>query len=94
MTLKKKIVRLVWFILFICLVYRVSPAASAEAAKAVAAGETKENRDERMKWWRQARFGMFIHWGLYAMPARHEWVKNRERITERGLPKVFRIIQS
>ncbi|MGF7082902.1 alpha-L-fucosidase, partial [Mucilaginibacter sp. UYCu711] len=23
-------------------------------------------RDERMKWWREARFGMFIHWGDYA----------------------------
>ena len=25
--------------------------------------------DERMEWWREARFGMFIHWGLYAVPA-------------------------
>jgi alpha-L-fucosidase len=31
--------------------------------------ETKTERDKRMKWWRQARFGMFIHWGLYAVPA-------------------------
>jgi alpha-L-fucosidase len=30
--------------------------------------ETPEQRDVRMKWWRQARFGMFIHWGLYAIP--------------------------
>lgn len=29
-------------------------------------------QDERMKWWREARFGMFIHWGLYAIPA-GEW---------------------
>ncbi|MDD8025783.1 MAG: alpha-L-fucosidase [Acidobacteriota bacterium] len=35
-----------------------------------------------MKWWTEARFGMFIHWGLYALPARHEWVKNREHITD------------
>ena len=27
------------------------------------------SKDERMKWWRDARFGMFIHWGLYAVPA-------------------------
>ncbi|MFI5386161.1 MAG: alpha-L-fucosidase [Fimbriimonadales bacterium] len=33
------------------------------------AGETKEHRDARMKWWREARFGMFIHWGLYAQLA-------------------------
>ena len=31
--------------------------------------ETSEQRDARMAWWRQARFGMFIHWGVYAVPA-------------------------
>lgn len=29
-------------------------------------GETPEQRDERMRWWREARFGMFVHWGLYS----------------------------
>ena len=29
-------------------------------------------------WFTHDRFGMFIHWGLYSMAARHEWVKNRE----------------
>lgn len=33
------------------------------------ANETKEQRDARMKWWREARFGMFIHWGVYSVPA-------------------------
>jgi alpha-L-fucosidase len=31
--------------------------------------ETTMERDARMKWWRDARFGMFIHWGVYAVPA-------------------------
>jgi alpha-L-fucosidase len=31
--------------------------------------ETPAQRDARMAWWRDARFGMFIHWGLYAVPA-------------------------
>ena len=31
--------------------------------------ETKEQRDARMAWWRDAKFGMFIHWGVYAVPA-------------------------
>jgi len=31
--------------------------------------ETPEQRDARMKWWREARFGMFIHWGVYSVPA-------------------------
>jgi len=33
------------------------------------------------KWFVNDRFGMFIHWGLYSMPARHEWVRNNEQIS-------------
>lgn len=51
--------------------------------------ETPEQKLERMKWWTDARFGMFIHWGLYSMPARHEWVKNRERLTDEDYQKYF-----
>lgn len=36
---------------------------------------------ERTAWWREARFGMFIHFGAYAVPARGEWVKSNERLT-------------
>ena len=36
---------------------------------------------ERTAWWREARFGMFIHFGVYAVPARGEWVKSNERLT-------------
>ena len=43
-------------------------------------GESAEAKAERLKWWTDARFGMFIHFGLYAMPARHEWVKSNERL--------------
>ncbi|MFN4227269.1 MAG: alpha-L-fucosidase [Candidatus Ratteibacteria bacterium] len=32
------------------------------------------------EWFINARFGLFIHWGLYALPARHEWVRHREEI--------------
>lgn len=39
-----------------------------------------EERTKRTEWYRDARFGMFIHWGLYAIPARGEWVRSRERI--------------
>ena len=42
--------------------------------------ETPAQRDARMAWWRDARFGMFIHFGLYAAPARHEWVRSVEGI--------------
>lgn len=36
--------------------------------------------EERIKWFHKARFGMFIHWGLYAIPARGEWVMLQEQI--------------
>ncbi len=35
----------------------------------------------RTQWWREARFGMFIHFGAYSVPARGEWVKSNERLT-------------
>jgi alpha-L-fucosidase len=52
--------------------------------------ETKEQRDARMAWWREAKFGLFIHWGVYAVPAGFyqdkpvkgigEWIMNRGKI--------------
>ena len=51
--------------------------------------ETQEEKEKRMEWWTEARFGMFIHWGLYAQAARHEWVKKRERISDADYQKYF-----
>ena len=34
---------------------------------------TKEQKDAHMAWWREAKFGLFVHWGLYAIPADGEW---------------------
>jgi alpha-L-fucosidase len=51
--------------------------------------ETPEQKSKRMAWWTDARFGMFIHWGLYALPARHEWVKNYEKMTNEQYQKYF-----
>lgn len=42
------------------------------AAPALAQASAPDESDSRMDWWRDARFGMFIHWGLYAVPA-GEW---------------------
>jgi alpha-L-fucosidase len=54
--------------------------------------ETSEQRDKRMEWWREARFGMFIHWGVYAIPAGEwkgepvkgisEWIQSKGQIPE------------
>lgn len=40
-------------------------------------------------WFIHDRFGLFIHWGIYALPARHEWVKNREKIPDEEYQKYF-----
>jgi alpha-L-fucosidase len=40
-------------------------------------------------WFVQDRFGMFIHWGLYALPARHEWVQSRELIAAEAYQRYF-----
>src|SRR5438093_13725292 len=36
------------------------------------------DRARRMKWWHEAKFGMFIHWGLYSVLGRHEWAMENE----------------
>ena len=41
-----------------------------------------EAYNKRVAWYQKARFGMFIHWGLYAIPARGEWVRSVEEMPE------------
>ena len=65
-----------------------STAANLVSAQGVR--ETATQKDARMAWWRDARFGMFIHWGLYAVPAGvwkgervtglGEWIQERAKI--------------
>jgi alpha-L-fucosidase len=60
--------------------------------------ESVYDRDKRMAWWREARFGMFIHWGLYAIPAGvwrgrcipgiGEWIMYNARIPVREYEKL------
>ncbi len=40
-------------------------------------------------WFTHDRFGMFIHWGLYSMPGRHEWIRNYEEIPNEDYEKYF-----
>src|SRR6056297_3563015 len=50
--------------------------------------ESEKEIDQRMDWWRKARFGMFIHWGLYSIPAgkwgdetgHAEWIRTTAQI--------------
>jgi len=74
------------FVLVGLLLGLLSPAASPAALP----GETEEEKDQRMEWWRDGKFGMFIHWGLYAIPAGEwkgkkipgigEWIMHRAKI--------------
>src|SRR5207302_4066470 len=54
-------------------------AASATTLTASPAGG-EADRAARLKWWHEARFGMFIHWGLYSVLGRHEWAMEMEGI--------------
>lgn len=47
----------------------VAAVVSVSAVAQPYTNESPAQRAERMKWWREARFGMFIHWGVYAVPA-------------------------
>lgn len=58
-------------------------------AQSVFSQNPYEARQQRTEWFRDARFGMFIHWGIYAIPARGEWVKTQEKISEEAYQKYF-----
>ena len=49
----------------------------------------REEYEKRIEWFREARFGMFIHFGLYAIPARGEWVRSTEQMTREQYQKYF-----
>lgn len=53
-------------------------------ASAICCGQTesKQDFDQRAAWWREARFGMFIHWGLYAIPADATNLKGEHAVAE------------
>jgi alpha-L-fucosidase len=48
----------------------------------LARDETPPARAARMKWFHDARFGIFIHWGVYSVPARGEWYMNNAKVPE------------
>src|SRR5215470_9291816 len=55
-------------------------AQTGRAASSASETAGEATREQRMKWWHEARFGMFIHWGLYSTLGRHEWVMENEGI--------------
>jgi alpha-L-fucosidase len=52
----------------------------ASALGSESSAEERADRERRMKWWHAAKFGMFIHWGLYSVYGHHEWAMEEEGI--------------
>lgn len=52
------------------------------------ASSKKNDVARRLRWWQEARFGMFIHWGLYSVVGRGEWVMHSERIPKAEYAKL------
>ena len=55
--------------------------------------EVQADRARRMKWWHEAKFGMFIHWGLYSVIGHHEWAMEMDGVPVlqyQELAKVFK----
>ena len=70
-------VTVVLFIVMICVLIAAGCAQHQSKTCCPIACKSKNIcKDARMEWWREARFGMFIHWGLYAVPA-GEWKGKR-----------------
>jgi alpha-L-fucosidase len=61
-------------------VFPALPAQTAAAAGSAADSQQEATRAQRMQWWHAAKFGMFIHWGLYAVLGQHEWAMEIEGI--------------
>lgn len=59
-----------------------------QARRSMTAKKQTQNGDTA--WFQHDRFGMFIHWGTYALAARHEWVKHNERTTDAEYMKYFK----
>ncbi len=82
--------RLLGFFCLASLAFSAGDSLAAEPENSASPQETQTQRDQRMAWWRDARFGMFIHWGVYAVPAGTyngkqipglgEWIMNNGKI--------------
>jgi alpha-L-fucosidase len=46
------------------------------------------DKEQRIQWWREAKFGMFIHWGVYSLLGKGEWVMYSERIPVKKYEKM------
>ena len=64
---------------FVCGLLAILIAASCARAQSAPLVSDKDAA-ARIAWWRDAKFGLFMHWGVYSIPARGEWVQWQEQI--------------
>ena len=50
---------------------------------------TDPNAQNRIQWWKDARVGLFVHWGVYSIPGRGEWIQWVEQIPTREYAKLM-----
>ncbi|ANH81215.1 alpha-L-fucosidase [Niabella ginsenosidivorans] len=75
------------FLIFLC-IFLAKEALHAQNTPTWAK-ETSAEKEKRMAWWTHDRLGLFLHFGLYSLPARHEWVQWNEKITATDYQKYF-----
>jgi alpha-L-fucosidase len=66
-------------------------AAALPSLRTPQSSEMAASRARRMQWWHAAKFGMFIHWGLYSTYGRHEWVMEMEGIPASEYEKTAKV---
>src|SRR6476469_4165537 len=57
-----------------------APLMWSQEGSATKPAEPSAGHERRIQWWQEAKFGMFIHWGLYSLIGRHEWAMEMEGI--------------
>ncbi len=72
--MKKLLFKLLAFVIFIAV--SISNVIAQNASKSA----SPEPNNSKIQWWKDAKFGMFIHWGVYSIPGRGEWLMYQEHV--------------
>ena len=72
----KKNIAIVRFILALLIILEITPTSLGQQQSTI----SDDAAASRIAWWRDAKFGLFMHWGVYSIPGRGEWVQWDEQI--------------
>jgi alpha-L-fucosidase len=73
----KKNMTIAWFTLALLVILGMTSAASGQQQSTI----SDDAAVSRIAWWRDAKFGLFMHWGVYSILGRGEWVQWDEQIS-------------